>query len=59
MEYLNDVICLKCTMIENIRSLDAKLEQHPSNLDLLTKKQDLELKLEQGFIEPIEKTVLS
>ncbi|ORE02783.1 cysteine proteinase [Rhizopus microsporus var. microsporus] len=59
MEYLNDVICLKCTMFENIRSLDAKLEQHPSNPDLLTKKQELELKLEQGFIEPTEKTVFS
>ncbi|KAG1465539.1 hypothetical protein G6F46_005411 [Rhizopus delemar] len=51
MEFLNDVICRKCTLIETIRHTNAKLEQNPSDQILLNTKQELEKRLSMGLIE--------
>lgn len=51
MEFLNDVACQRCTLLEAIRRTNSQLEQIPTDPTLLKTKQDLEYRLAKGQIE--------
>ncbi|KAI9277889.1 hypothetical protein BY458DRAFT_504349 [Sporodiniella umbellata] len=51
IEFLNDVTCRKCTLIDSLHRTQTQLEQSPTDPALLNLQQELEQRLAQGQLE--------